>query len=114
MNDLIHLIHTRRSIGNLSLPMPSHDELNSALACAMSAPDHKVLRPYRFSVMTGKTLDDFGQVLLKAWVTKRYGEQVICVTRLPSKIILVSVMIILSVDLFMLGQAMLSCPSVKR
>ncbi|STZ08918.1 Putative NAD(P)H nitroreductase ydjA [Moraxella caprae] len=70
MNDLISLIHARRSIGKLSLPMPSHDELNTAFLCAMTAPDHKVLRPYRFGVMTGKALDEFGQVLLQAGLAK--------------------------------------------
>lgn len=70
MNDLISLVHARRSIGKLSLPMPSHDELNTAFLCAMTAPDHKVLHPYRFGVMTGKALDRFGQVLLQAGLAK--------------------------------------------
>lgn len=70
MNDFITQIEARRSIGNLSLPMPSTDELTIALRCAMTAPDHKELRPYRFTVMTGEALGRFGEVLLKAGVEK--------------------------------------------
>lgn len=70
MNPFITQIQSRRSIGKLSLPMPNSDELTAALHCAMTAPDHKVLRPYRFTVMTGKALDDFGEALLKAGLAK--------------------------------------------
>lgn len=66
MNDIIHTIQSRRSIGNLSLPMPSDDELQIALQCAMTAPDHKQLKPWQCVVMTDDALDRFGQVLLKA------------------------------------------------
>lgn len=66
MNDIIDCIHARRSIGNLSLPMPSTDELHCALTAAMTAPDHKLLRPYRFVVMTDQALHEFGQVLCQA------------------------------------------------
>lgn len=70
MNNFIAQINARRSIGKLNLPMPSADELNTALTCAMTAPDHKVLRPYRFMVMTGEALDTFGEVLLNAGLAK--------------------------------------------
>ncbi|MDO4895910.1 MAG: nitroreductase [Moraxella sp.] len=64
--DTITTIHARRSIGKLMSPTPTTDELTLAIKTAMTAPDHKELRPYRFSVMTGVALDKFGQVLLKA------------------------------------------------
>ncbi|MDO5652007.1 MAG: nitroreductase [Moraxella sp.] len=70
MNDFIKQIHQRRSIGKLSLPMPTADELTLAIHCAMSAPDHKQLTPWQFVVMTGNALDDFGQVLLQAGIAK--------------------------------------------
>lgn len=76
MNDFIAQIEARRSIGKLTLPMPSTDELNVALHCATTAPDHKILRPYQFTVMTGEALVRFGEVLLKAGLAKaeRAGE----------------------------------------
>lgn len=66
MTPIIDLIHSRRSIGKLSLPIPNDAELSAIIGAAMSAPDHKLLRPYRLVVMTGAALDEFGQVLLKA------------------------------------------------
>lgn len=76
MNDFIAQIEARRSIGKLTPPMPTLDELNVALRCAMTAPDHKELKPYRFTVMTGEALGRFGEVLLKAGVERadRLGE----------------------------------------
>lgn len=68
MNDIIDCINARRSIGNLSSPMPSKDELNCALMTAMNAPDHKLLRPYRFVMMTDQALHEFGQVLCQAGI----------------------------------------------
>lgn len=70
MNDFIAQIEARRSIGKLTLPMPNFDELNIALHCATTAPDHKELRPYRFTVMTGEALERFGEVLLQAGLQK--------------------------------------------
>lgn len=76
MNDFITQIQARRSIGNLSLPMPTTNELTIALHCAMTAPDHKMLRPYRFTAMAGEALERFGEILLKAGIDKadRLGE----------------------------------------
>lgn len=76
MNNFIAQIEARRSIGKLTLPMPTPDELNVALHCATTAPDHKELKPYHFTVMTGEALERFGEVLLKAGLEKaeRLGE----------------------------------------
>ena len=67
---MIRFIHTRRSVGKLSLPMPSDDELKSAIHCAMTAPDHKQLKPWQCVVMTDNALIDLGQVLLQAGLEK--------------------------------------------
>ncbi len=45
-NPVLDIIHQRRSIGKLSLPMPNQDELNTVLHAAMVAPDHKQLKPW--------------------------------------------------------------------
>ena len=65
-NEILNIIHQRRSIGNLSLPMPNDAELKVVLQAAMVAPDHKQLKPWRFWVLTGEVLIEFGQVLLSA------------------------------------------------
>lgn len=63
---IIDIMHARRSVGNLSLPMPNQDELNQVLHSAMSAPDHKQLKPWQFWVLTGNALNQLGEVLLQA------------------------------------------------
>lgn len=65
-NPVLDIIHQRRSIGKLSLPMPNQDELNTVLHAAMVAPDHKQLKPWQFWVLTDESLVEFGKVLLKA------------------------------------------------
>ncbi|MFC0819837.1 nitroreductase family protein [Moraxella marmotae] len=65
-NDILDIIHQRRSIGKLCLPMPNDDELQAVLSAAMVAPDHKQLKPWRFWVLTDGALVEFGQVLLTA------------------------------------------------
>lgn len=78
----IDFIKARRSIGKLSLPMPSSDELKIALQTAMSAPDHMQLKPWQLVVMTNKALDDFGKVLLKAHLAKEPDSDDITKTRI--------------------------------
>ncbi|WP_294035082.1 nitroreductase [uncultured Moraxella sp.] len=65
-NPVLDIIHQRRSIGNLVLPMPNQDELDAVLHAAMVAPDHKQLKPWKFWVLTGDALVEFGKVLLQA------------------------------------------------
>lgn len=63
---ILQTIHDRRSIGKLHAPMPSDEELTLAIKTAMTAPDHKQLKPWQFVVLTGDALDEFGQKLLQA------------------------------------------------
>lgn len=64
--DMDTLIQNRRSIGKLSTPTPSMELMQAIIKTAMTAPDHKQLKPWRFVLLTGKSLDDFGQALLQA------------------------------------------------
>lgn len=66
MNEFIRLIHDRRSIGKLSLPIPSDDELKVAITAGLTAPDHKQLKPWKLTVLTDGALDEFGKKLLQA------------------------------------------------
>ena len=68
--NILDIMYTRRSIGKLTAPMPTHDELMVALKAAMTAPDHKQLKPYHFTVLTDGALDKFGEILLKAGMAK--------------------------------------------
>lgn len=66
INNIKQIITHRRSIGKLSTPAPSIEEIKDLLTLAMTAPDHKQLKPWRFVLLTGDQLDKFGQVLCKA------------------------------------------------
>ena len=63
---LIAWINSRRSIGNLHEPAPSHEQIRAAIGCAATAPDHKKLRPWRFIVTEGDARQQLGQALVSA------------------------------------------------
>jgi nitroreductase len=71
---LINWIKSRRTIGNLGLPSPTHEQIKAAISCAATAPDHKKLRPWRFIVTEGDARNDLGQALLKAAEQKAVRE----------------------------------------
>src|SRR5680860_362767 len=51
--DALEALLTRRSIGRLTEPAPSEQELRTMLAAATAAPDHGRSRPCRFIVLRG-------------------------------------------------------------
>ncbi len=63
---LINWINSRRSIGNLSIPAPTHEQIRAAISCAATAPDHKKLRPWRFIVTEGNARHQLGRALVAA------------------------------------------------
>ncbi|PNK61692.1 nitroreductase [Psychrobacter sp. FDAARGOS_221] len=63
---VINWIKSRRSIGNLSIPAPNANQLKAAIECAMTAPDHKKLQPWRFSIVEGQARHEMGRALLEA------------------------------------------------
>ncbi|WP_404363157.1 nitroreductase [Marinobacter sp.] len=66
MTDLINAILNRASQPRLTSPGPGRELLNQALACAARAPDHALLRPWRFLVIEGEGLDALGEVFASA------------------------------------------------
>ena len=65
-DELIGWINSRRSMGNLDTPAPTRAQLESAIECAATAPDHKKLRPCRFIVTQGDARYDLGDALVEA------------------------------------------------
>ena len=63
---LINWIKSRRSIGNLSIPAPTESQIRAAIDCAVTAPDHKKLQPWRFIVTQGNARHDLGRAFLAA------------------------------------------------
>lgn len=64
--DAIEAILTRTSQGKLAAPAPGPDVLERAFACALRAPDHRVLRPWRYLVIQGEALVKLGEVFVAA------------------------------------------------
>lgn len=63
---LINWIKSRRSIGNLSIPAPTEMQIKAAIDCAVTAPDHKKLQPWRFIVTQGNARHELGRAFLAA------------------------------------------------
>jgi nitroreductase len=64
--DLIEGILTRQSVAVLTAPAPSPLALDRAFRCAMAAPDHGRLRPWRFLVSEGDGRHRLGKILGEA------------------------------------------------
>ena len=66
----IDLLFRRRSIGRLAPPAPSDDDLTQILRAAAAAPDHGELRPWKFVVLRGDGIREFGEVLADAYLAR--------------------------------------------
>jgi nitroreductase len=53
-------IITRRSVPKLTDEVPSRAQIEKLLDAAVRAPSHHLTQPWRFVVLTGPALDDFG------------------------------------------------------
>ena len=73
-DELIGWINSRRSMGNLDLPAPTRAQIESAIECATTAPDHKKLRPWRFIVTEGAARHELGRALVTAAEAKALQE----------------------------------------
>lgn len=62
MPDLIEFIHSRHSEAKLVAPAPEGATLESILSCALRAPDHGALRPWRYIVIEGEARQRLGEV----------------------------------------------------
>lgn len=64
--NLPELIQTRISCAKLQLPVPAQSILDEAFACALRAPDHRVLQPWRYLHIEGSGLVQLGKVFAQA------------------------------------------------
>jgi nitroreductase len=68
--ETLEAIRARRSIGRLTEPAPSDEQLTEMLLAGAAAPDHESLRPWRFIVLRGEAKDAFGEVLRDAYLAR--------------------------------------------
>lgn len=64
--DALTAIRTRRSLPKLGLPVPTPAHLAVAFDAAACAPDHRLLRPWRYLVIEGEGLSQLGEVFVAA------------------------------------------------
>jgi len=64
--DAIQALHNRVSSPLLKEPAPTTEQLDVLLKAAMRAPDHKMLKPWRFLIIEGTGRQAFGDLLAKA------------------------------------------------
>lgn len=64
--DTIQALQERVSIGVLGAPGPSREDIDTLLKAAVRAPDHGVLRPWRFLILEGEQLHQLGEVFVQA------------------------------------------------
>lgn len=69
-SEILDFIKSRRSIGNLVAPAPTHAQVEQAIEVALSAPDHKDLNPYRFIVLENQALNNLGTALKNAAIAQ--------------------------------------------
>lgn len=66
--DAYKALLTRRSIGRLTEPAPDRATVRDLLRAAASAPDHGLLRPWRFIALRGEALCRLGEAFADAEV----------------------------------------------
>jgi nitroreductase len=64
--DAIQAMLTRRSRGQLDQPAPPPEVLEKAFACALRAPDHRMIRPWRYLVIQDEALAALGDIFATA------------------------------------------------
>ena len=68
--DAIELLTQRTSCGMLEAPAPTAKQMELMFQAASRAPDHGLLRPYRFLTIQGLALHRLGQLYLEASLAK--------------------------------------------
>ena len=67
MSSLNNLL-TRKSHGRLTGPAPSKEQLSHIFKLALRAPDHALLKPWRYLVFEGESLAQLGELFVQASV----------------------------------------------
>jgi nitroreductase len=71
--DALEALGTRASAVRLVEPAPSEALLTAALRAAVRAPDHGMLRPWRFLLVRGAARDRLGEVLAESLARREPG-----------------------------------------
>lgn len=64
--DALTALHSRVSVSRLTDPAPDQAALDNMFRAAMRAPDHGLLRPWRFLVLRGPARERLGELFMQA------------------------------------------------
>lgn len=64
--DAITALHTRLSTPRLTGPAPTAEQLDTLLRAALRAPDHGIVRPWRFLLLEGAERERLGEIFVAA------------------------------------------------
>lgn len=67
----LDLLLNRSSMPRLQAPAPTAEQLETMFRCALRAPDHGQLRPWRFLVIEGEGLNALGEVYAQALILQQ-------------------------------------------
>lgn len=73
MSDFIQKIQNRVSNPRVGLPAPNREQLEVLFRCAVRAPDHGRMKPWRFVVLQGEALKSLGQAFEQAGLAAEPG-----------------------------------------
>jgi nitroreductase len=80
--EALQALLTRSSVGVLQAPAPGVEVLQKAFAAALRAPDHRMLRPWRFITIQGEGLNALGELFVSASRAAKSGIEEAEVARL--------------------------------
>lgn len=66
MTSVTRFLLEKTSEPRLQAPAPPRDVVDTALQCAARAPDHALLRPWRYLVIEGDALEALGELFVQA------------------------------------------------
>lgn len=81
MSDVIQALQNRTSIPRLTAPAPGRVALETLFRCAVRAPDHGRMRPWRFVVLEGDALHRLGEAFEAAGLADDPGADAVKRTR---------------------------------
>lgn len=62
----LDLLLSRKSHNKLIAPAPTEEQLTQLFQCALRAPDHALLKPWRYRVFQGEALNELGEKFAQA------------------------------------------------
>jgi nitroreductase len=68
MNSAFEILSSRKSHNKLIEPAPTEEQVHAMMKVALRAPDHALLRPWRFQIFSGRGLRKLGEYFERASV----------------------------------------------